>query len=240
MDFNNSWSGNERAESYADLGFPNTYYLAYRDLPAIIREHIHGNKAVDFGCGTGRSTRFLKNLGFDTIGLDISYEMLDQARSADPVGIYELVENGKYDYLGMQAFDLVLSVFTFDNIPGWENRSLILEGLGRLLKPGGKMILLDSTPEMYVREWASFTTREFKENRTARTGDIVRTIMLDVIDRRPVDDIYWTIEDYHTLFTLSGLHAEAVYKPLGMDNEPFNWISELEVAPWVIFVLKPL
>ena len=65
MAFRNVHDDMKRAEAYAKLEFPGTYYLAYRDLPAIIATHVKGQTALDFGCGTGRSTRFLKSLGFD-------------------------------------------------------------------------------------------------------------------------------------------------------------------------------
>ena len=238
MNFENSWSNQTRAESYSKLEFPNTYYLAYRDLPEIISKHVTGNQAIDFGCGTGRSSRFLKQLGFDVIGIDISKDMLEIARNLDLSGDYQLVSNGKYDHLGLNQFDLVQSIFTFDNIPGWSNRTDILKGLRDLMKPTGRMICLDSTPELYVNEWASFTTKDFPENWTAKTGDIVHDIMLDVEDRRPVEDIFWSMEDYNKLFNLAGLKIELTYKPLGYNNEPFDWKSEKEIAPWMVFILK--
>lgn len=238
MNFENSWGNQTRAESYSKLEFPNTYYLAYRDLPDIISKHVTGNHAIDFGCGTGRSSRFLKQLGFDVIGIDISKDMLEIARNLDLSGDYQLVLNGKYDHLGLNQFDLVQSIFTFDNIPGWTNRTNILKGLRDLMKPTGKMICLDSTPELYVNEWASFTTKNFPENWTAKTGDIIHDIMLDVEDRRPVKDIFWSMEDYNKLFNLAGLKIELTYKPLGYNNEPFDWKSEKEIAPWMIFILN--
>ena len=238
MNFENSWGNQTRAESYSKLEFPNTYYLAYRDLPDIISKHVTGNHAIDFGCGTGRSSRFLKQLGFDVIGIDISKDMLEIARNLDLSGDYQLVLNGKYDHLGLNQFDLVQSIFTFDNIPGWSNRTNILKELRDLMKPTGKMICLDSTPELYVNEWASFTTKKFPENWTAKTGDIVHDIMLDVEDRRPVKDIFWSMEDYNKLFNLAGLKIELTYKPLGYNNEPFDWKSEKEIAPWMIFILN--
>lgn len=238
MNFENSWGNQTRAESYSKLEFPNTYYLAYRDLPDIISKHVTGNHAIDFGCGTGRSSRFLKQLGFDVIGIDISKDMLEIARNLDLSGDYQLVLNGKYDHLGLNQFDLVQSIFTFDNIPGWTNRTNILKGLRDLMKPTGKMICLDSTPELYVNEWASFTTKKFPENWTAKTGDIIHDIMLDVEDRRPVKDIFWSMEDYNKLFNLAGLKIELTYKPLGYNNEPFDWKSEKEIAPWMIFILN--
>mgnify|MGYP006170551827 CR=1 FL=1 len=42
MTFSNVYADGQRAESYARLEFPGTYYLAYRDLPAILAEHVHG------------------------------------------------------------------------------------------------------------------------------------------------------------------------------------------------------
>jgi ubiquinone/menaquinone biosynthesis C-methylase UbiE len=69
-------------------------YLAYRDLPEIIFAHVKRRKALDFGCGTGRSTRFLKKIGFAAIGVDISEDMLQQACARDPEGDYRLIEAG--------------------------------------------------------------------------------------------------------------------------------------------------
>lgn len=236
--FENSWGNQARAESYAKLEFPNTYYLAYRDLPQIISSHVSGKKAVDFGCGTGRSTRFLKTMGFYATGIDISQDMLNIAKRLDPSGDYQIVSNGIYSHLGVNKYDLVQSIFTFDNIPGWENRTNILTGLRDLLKTTGKILCLDSTPELYMNEWASFSTRDFPENLAAKTGDIVRVIMHDVEDNRPVEDIFWTVEDYHNLFEKAGLVLDATFKPLGQKDESYNWISETETAPWMIFVLS--
>jgi len=238
MGFENSWDNQVRAESYSKLEFPNTYYLAYRDLPTIISKHVKGSKAVDFGCGAGRSTRFLKKLGFQVIGIDISQDMLNIARGLDIQGDYQLVTNANYSHLGVESFDFVQSIFTFDNIPGWENRTRILSSLRNLLKPTGRMICLDSTPELYTNESASFTTKDFPENWTAKTGDIVRDIMNDVEDRRPVEDIFWTVSDYHKLFEMAELEVEAFYKPLGRLDEPYAWLMETQIAPWMIFVLK--
>ena len=85
-EFTNVYDDRTRAEAYAALEFPGTYYLAFRDLPKIIHEHVRGPQALDFGCGAGRSTRFLRQLGFDTVGVDIAAPMLARARARDPEG----------------------------------------------------------------------------------------------------------------------------------------------------------
>ena len=51
MSFSNVYDDTERAKAYAALEFPGTYYLAYRDLPAIIAQYVAGREALDFGCG---------------------------------------------------------------------------------------------------------------------------------------------------------------------------------------------
>ena len=81
--FHNVYDDEQRAGAYAGLEFPGTYYLAFRDLPSIFAEYVSGKRALDFGCGTGRSTRFLRSLGFEAVGIDISSPMLDKARELD-------------------------------------------------------------------------------------------------------------------------------------------------------------
>jgi SAM-dependent methyltransferase len=236
-DFQNAYSDQLKADAYSALEFANTYYLAYRDLPDIILRHVTGRRAVDFGCGAGRSTRFLKDLGFEAVGIDISEEMLTIARRRDPEGRYVRVEDGRYAHLGEGVHDLVQSIFTFDNIPGRENRAAILSALVDLLAPGGRFLMLGSNPEMYWNEWASFSTKDFPENEEAGSGDSVLIINTDIEDRRPVEDIIWFEEDYLELFGASGLQLEATYRPLGREDEPYEWTVETETAPWFIHVL---
>src|SRR5512140_249872 len=120
MTFTNCYDDKTRAGAYAQLEFANTYYLAYRDLPEIFREHVAGTRALDFGCGTGRSTRFARQLGFNVTGVDIAGEMIAKARELDPQGDYRLVSDGALGGFQSGTFDLVVSLFTFDNVPGLE------------------------------------------------------------------------------------------------------------------------
>jgi SAM-dependent methyltransferase len=79
VSFSNVYDDAKRAEAYATIEFPGTYYLAYHDLPKNIGEYIAGREALDFGCSAGRSTRFLKKLCFNVIGIDISGSMIDSS-----------------------------------------------------------------------------------------------------------------------------------------------------------------
>ncbi len=234
----NVYEDAKRAEAYAKLEFPGTYYLAYRDLPGIISEHVKGRKALDFGCGTGRSARFLQKIGFDTIGVDIAADMIKKAREMDPEGDYRPIEDGDFSSFKKNAYDLVLSVFTFDNIPVMENKVKISREMGNLLKSDGRIVNLVSSPEIYTHEWASFSTKDFPGNKQAKSGDIVKIIQTDTEDKRPVEDVICSNEVYLEIFRRAGLELIKTYRPLALENEPYQWVNETRIAPWVIYVLK--
>lgn len=236
--FTNVYENEIRAEAYSKLEFPGTYYLAYRDLSVILRNHTVGKKALDFGCGTGRSTRFLSNLGYEAVGVDISAHMIEHARKRDPDGDYRLVPDGCLNCLLPGEYDLILAVFTFDNIPTLEKKVTIFKSLRLAMKDSGCIVCLVSSPEIYVHEWASFSTKDFPENRYAKSGEKVKIIMLDVEDRRPVEDILCTDEDYNEVYRLAGLKQIQKYQPLGKSNEPIHWVNETSISPWSIYVLS--
>ena len=236
-DFLNVYDNKARARAYAALDFPGTYHLAFRDLPAIIRKHVRGTQALDFGCGTGRSTRYLRDQGFNVLGIDISEPMIEEARLRDPRGEYRLVSDDLPDLME-RAYDLVLAAFTFDNVPMMDKKVTLFRCLRRSLSLSGRLITIVSAPEIYVNEWASFSTRNFPENRFARSGDRVRIVMLDVDDPRPIEDILWSSEDYEEVHRRAGLVCVEATSPLGHATEPYQWISETHTSPWTIRVLR--
>jgi len=235
--FVNVYHDAKLAAAYAKLEFPGTYFLAFRDLPDIFSKHVNGTKAMDFGCGAGRSTRFLTKLGFHTVGIDISDDMLKKAREFDSVGDYRLVEEEGFGQFPNQDFDLIFSAFTFDNIPTRKKKLALFTEMKRILRPRGRIVNLVSSPEIYFHEWASFSTKDFPENRNVVCGDIVKITNTDIDDRRLVDDILWSDEDYRDLYRETGLEQIETFKPLARDDEPYQWINETRIAPWVIYVL---
>jgi hypothetical protein len=92
----------ERAKAHATLPNPGTHHLAFRDLPELLLKHTHGRKALDFGCGAGRSTRLLRAQGFQTCGID------DTAEYGDAVSFVDVEQHDSgawlvYQYMGLNA-----------------------------------------------------------------------------------------------------------------------------------------
>jgi SAM-dependent methyltransferase len=238
MDFVNCYQSTTRAEAYSKLEFSNTYHLAFRDLPELFRAHVKGTSALDFGSGAGRSTRFLRGLGFETVGVDISPEMVSKAREIDPQGDYRLIPSDDMSTLQRESFALIQSAFTFDNIPGMDTKVRLFRDLRTLLKPDGVFVNIVSAPEIYWNEWASFTTKDFPENRNAQPGDPVKIITTDFEDRSPAVDILWPHESYLEAYGCANLEIVEMRKPLANGDEPYRWVSETRIAPWVIYALR--
>jgi len=239
MAFVNCYENAARAEAYSKLEFANTYHLAFRDLPEIFHAHVKGTAALDFGCGAGRSTRFLHGLGFATVGVDISPEMVAKARELDPQGDYRVIPGDDMSGLPPESFSLIQSAFTFDNIPGMDTKVRLLCDLRGLLTTEGILVNIVSNPEIYLHEWASFSTKDFPENQDAKPGDPVRIITLDFEDRSPAVDILWPHESYMEVYRGAGLEVLEVHKPLARGDEPYRWVSETHIAPWVVYTLRP-
>ncbi len=234
--FRNTYDDAAYADDYARLEWTGTYHLVRRELPGILQHHVAGRRALDFGCGTGRSTRLLRALGFVATGVDIAPSMIERARRIDPGGDYVLLSPGDLERLPPSSFDLVLAAFPFDNTPAPEKPSTF-RALARLLAPSGRIVNIVSTPELYTHEWVSFTTRRFPGNRTARNGDLVRSLTTQFRTGTPADDVLCTEEGYREVYCIAGLGVEAVYKPLGRNDDGVAWVSEGNIAPWAIHVV---
>ena len=66
----------------------------------------------------------------------------------------------------------------------------------------------------------------------------MRIVVTDHQDRRPVEDILSTDESYRAVYRDAGLQAIEVFKPLASGDEPYSWVNETKIAPWVIYTLK--
>jgi len=105
----------ELAPEYDRMNAVITFGLAQSWRRELVRRALPAGRCLDFGCGTGRSTRFLKRLGYEAVGVDIAPHMLAKARDRDPGGDYRLLAAHDLETLPAHTYDLVLAAFTFDS-----------------------------------------------------------------------------------------------------------------------------
>ena len=235
--FKNVYTDEAYASSYSQLEWTGTYHLVIRDLPEILKKHVSGERALDFGCGTGRSTRLLRALGYHAIGVDIAESMIANAHQLDPRGDYRLLASGDLESFEPGGYDLVLACFPFDNTPQSDKVSLLAK-LRTLLAPEGRLVNVVSDPRIYLYEWASFTTAPFPENFLARDGDPVLIVTREFQGGRPARDIRCSAVAYSDIYDRAGLRIEAEYRPLGREEDGVAYVSETMIAPWVLYVLS--
>ncbi len=228
----------KHAGAFADLEMQGTQYLAFRDIPMLIDEHAGAIASVlDYGCGAGRSTRFLKRLGYDAVGVDISQDMLQQARSKDEAGLYYHVPSGRLPFED-SAFDLIFASYVFLEVSRIEEIETILKELKRVLKKDGIIILVTSSTEATEGSWVSLSYAFPENDKALRSGDTVKLLIqgIDVV----LYDYFWTEEDYIGAAQRAGLNLTALHKPLGLPDETIEWRDETKMSPIAIYVLRNL
>jgi ubiquinone/menaquinone biosynthesis C-methylase UbiE len=94
---------------------------------------------LEIGCGAGRITRALSGLFGEVHAVDVSGEMVAQAKAAlaDRPNAHVYQNNGKdLTVLGDRVFDFAFSTIVFQHIPSYEVIETYVREVHRLLRPG--------------------------------------------------------------------------------------------------------
>ena len=110
-------------------------------------EFAPGQRLLDIGCGTGSFVTQLKRQhpNIEVVGLDPDPKALARARrKAQAAGLSIEFDEGFSYALGYPSasFDRVLSTFMFHHLQPGEREQTLRE-INRVLKPGGRFLLLD-------------------------------------------------------------------------------------------------
>lgn len=222
------------ADLYSKYKITGTPYLAYRDLPLLLKQYVVGTNALDYGCGSGESTLFLKANGYDVTSIDINEKMLSIAKSRDISGNYIKIKSGNIPFED-NSFDLVFCSFVLLEISSQEKIIEIVKDIKRVLKKDGIFISIGGSDFTYDHEWLSLNTN-FPENKNIDTGSQVKIEFKDF--NLTIYDYFWKQADYIQMFTNAGLNVMKVHNPLGKDDDGYNWIDEKEFSPSSVFICK--
>lgn len=144
---NNYWS--KRAEEFSqfrllDLAGPQRHVWSQ-----LIKENLPKRdgkiKALDTGTGAGFYAFILADLGCETVGIDYSQDMIDQANANAAMLKYPPIEFRQMDAQSMdyrdETFDFIISRNVTWTVPEPEK---VYEEWFRLLTPGGVIINIDA------------------------------------------------------------------------------------------------
>jgi len=167
-------------------------------------------------------------------GVDISEDMLKQARHSDNTTSYRLIESAKIP-ANANEYDLVFSSLVLFEISSKDELTRIFNEINRVLKTGGIFIAVTGSTEMYNHEWLSLGI-DYDENKNLESGSIAKILLRDI--NLELYDFFWTHDDYSEIITESKFTLLDKQFPLGDSQDGYKWVSETAVSPYVVYVLK--
>jgi SAM-dependent methyltransferase len=104
---------------------------------------VGGLRVLDFGCGNGRLSIWLAELGADVVGIDATVEMIESARREAPALPFHVFD-GRRVPVDAGTIDVVLSVFVLQYyVSEADAYASLLRELRRVLKPSGRLIMVE-------------------------------------------------------------------------------------------------
>lgn len=129
------------AKAYSDA-IEHKAHNAYYDRPAVLSliENVEGKKVLDAACGPGKYAEILISQGADLIGLDISPNMIAEAKQRNGANGRFLVHDLAHpmDMLADQSIDLIVCALAMHYIEDW---TLTVQEYHRVLKNEAYIVL---------------------------------------------------------------------------------------------------
>lgn len=219
------------AKIYGTLGVEGTTYeIGYDCVRESLSNGIAGKVFLDFGCGAGRSTFFLKALGAEHVyGVDHDRNMLDLALASKPDGVEFFLISDAIP-LQDEAVDGAISLTVFVEIRTIAAMNKVCREVARVLRHGSPFIVMSVSPMAFGHTFRSFG---YPTAEPLRSGDITTAIVTAPGGQFPIDDTYWTEEDYQSALVQAGFAVPAVDYP--RPHDPAAWSTdEATVPPFIV------
>ncbi len=219
-------------EFYATLGVgPETRQgVAYAEVMKMVQKHCStAKRALDYGCGAGRSTRFLKQAGLEyVVGVDINEEMLREAEKRQIQGTsYQIIKSGVLPFAD-NTFELAFSGLVLLEIPKAEEIRKVLTEIARVVTPQGTLMIMTCTKEGNITGADSFEPLITPQQiGTLKDGDPVPTRIKET--GQVFNDYFWSDEFLRIEIQKTGLVIVEV---------SFPTIKKDDKSPFVIYVAK--
>lgn len=226
----------EEVAKYSSFGIEGTSWLAFRDIPELVKKYRIGPKTLDYGCGSGRSTRFLKSLSLSPIGADICPKFLKEALQHNDDLDYLFIKNSEVPVID-EYFDFVFSSFVLLMVPSRNEMIAILGEIRRVMKDGAYFVILTGSEEIHRpdRDWVSYET-DFVENYRLGSGSVSKLRIREA--GMTFTDYNWLNEDYIQAIKDSGFELLETFSPLGKETDPIRWKMETSYSPYTVYVLR--
>jgi ubiquinone/menaquinone biosynthesis C-methylase UbiE len=217
-------AGNARL--YGSLGIEGTTYQIGFDAVRELLGPVEGKVLLDFGCGTGRSTAFLKTLGAGHVyGVDHDPDMIVEAEARDLSGVTFSAAEGTIP-LPDASVDSAVSLNVFIEMRTPQEMRRACGEIARTLRPGGLFVLESTSPAAFGHIFRSYG---YPHTEPLRSGDTTTCIVTTPNGPLVIEDTYWTEDDYTGALQHAGLTVTTIAYPRPRD--PSAWATDEATVP---------
>jgi ubiquinone/menaquinone biosynthesis C-methylase UbiE len=126
-----------------------------------------GGDLLDVPCGFGRHAVPLARAGYRAVGVDRSESLLAEARRRAEGERWPKLVRADYRELPFadQSFDAAINLFTSLGYLGDEQDTMVLREIGRVLRPGGRLLIETMHRDLFVRDFREQDWRLLGEGR---------------------------------------------------------------------------
>lgn len=187
--------------------FSSTRAFLWRDLESLVGFVKENDSVLDIGCGNGRLYQLFANLSISFTGIDISENLIAIAKERYPQCHFEVVDMVDLPFEN-EKFDVIFSLVAFHHLPTKETQLEGLEEMKRVLKPQGKIILLN------WNAYSDWVKKKLKKGDYEDLGNqLFRVPWKTQIGENIGDRVYYgfTLEELEKLAEETGLKMEDQY-----------------------------
>lgn len=190
-------------------------------------DSVRGDRALDFGCGTGRISQWLVRNGATVEGVDATAEMVDVARASVSGAAFSVVDGSSLPFEA-ERFDIVISVYVLQYYVARDEN--ILRELTRVLRSGGRLVAIEQVTESDIGRGA--TSAEYQRCFEMAGLEVDRIDPVRRFDSRVVG----FAQRFPLLSCLPGLASLAMREARGVDMSALTGGSYADAS---IFAHKP-
>lgn len=209
--------------------------LGYEHLPALLGlDRPNVRTALDVGCGTGEITNWVADRGVAAVGVDPSPTMLETARQRAAPGTRFHECDGARTPLPEAGVDAAWAAFVFVCLPDVAAMRAVAAELARVVRPGGRIAVLDSHPDTTGVDFTDLVQGE--PGVVYRPGD-----RLPVHLRRTdgswesFTDTYWAASTYTEVLGEAGFTAITHRGPVfGRAEQAGRWPAAVDHPPFLL------
>ncbi|WP_459866674.1 class I SAM-dependent methyltransferase [Endothiovibrio diazotrophicus] len=155
------WQSDHFVDAKGQGGTLKDHNLREIEVSSMCEEIGEAKRVLDIGCGNGYSTiQYASRIGdLEIVGADFSEEMVANARAKLERDHPELLGRVRFEWgdltklseMNEEPFDAVCTTRSIINLPSWEAQQKAMDEIHSILKPGGRLIMLEGSVDTVNR-----------------------------------------------------------------------------------------